>query len=99
MRLRDFFEKYYNRGSINIVRVPNVEWYFLLGNTGGIADKTIIYKLDKSQVDGLVAGNLSINDIVKDSRDGFVLDIYESYFTEEDLQQISNSSINQKKTK
>lgn len=91
MRLRDFFEEFYSDDNIHIVTVPYCKWYFLLGNTGQIADQTALYSLSPEQATALAYGKLTKDELDLKWDRPIILDDFETYFTEENLKELENA--------
>jgi hypothetical protein len=88
-RLSDFFVTYYDKNSIHIVYVKGLKRYYLLGNTGQIADSSVIYSLTKEDADRLIAGKISVSDIMKREGRGLNLSNYERCFSEENWEELA----------
>ena len=91
-RLSDFFITYYDKNSIHIVYVKGLKHYYLLGNTGQIADSSVIYSLTKEDADRLIAGKISVSDIMRREGRGLNLSNYERYFSEKDWEELARLS-------
>lgn len=93
MRLQDLFEDYHKskKGFIHIIKIKNLDGYYLVGNTGQIGDQTCLYLLEGNELRDIKCGKVSAVTEIMRKREGWVtLSEMESCFSEEELQKLAS---------
>ena len=95
MRLRDFFEDYYDDKGIYIVHVRHTEMYLLMVYDGGLS--YVVYNISKEEANNIIEGKIDKDSIINRNDVALTLLELEECVSEKILQKLKDLDDAEKK--